>query len=199
MRMKNRFTKVFICFLALGCAKPDGLLPRNEVAFADLRNATTYLIKTGNHYSEQNAPQVMQRDSISATITFDSSAVYTSVNSGNQADVNKLLGFSDCANDHMQNSARIGWSWNGHSLELYAYAYTQQSRTIKSLGNFELNKPVHCLIKATNNYYYFHAGNTTDSIPRYCDEYNGSRYKLFPYFGGDETAPHEINILIAED
>ncbi len=197
--MINCFRILLICVIAISCDKPDGLLPGNEVAFSDLRNTTKYHIKKGNHYAEQNAPQVMHRDSISATVTFDSSAVYTSVDPGNQADVNKLLGFSDCSNDHQQNSARMGWSWNGHSLELYAYAYTQKSRTIKSLGNFDLKKPVHCLIRAKNRYYYFQAGSSTDSIPRYCDEYNGSRYKLFPYFGGDETAPHEIIILIAED
>ena len=101
------------------------------------------------------------------------------------------MGFSDCGNDHQQNSARLGWSWTNEKLMLYAYSYVNKERIIKSLGSFNLNQPINCSIKAENRYYYFKADNITDSIPRFCADYNSSRYKLFPYFGGDEVAPHE--------
>jgi hypothetical protein len=35
-------------------------------------------------------------------------------------------------------------------------------------------------------------------LPRHCTGSNYTRYKLFPYFGGDEVAPHRIKIKITE-
>jgi len=197
--MKHCFYTLFLCLAGISCSKTK-IEPTvsNTIQFPDQRTTTLYLIKSGNHYCEQNLPQIMNRSSMSARITFDSSAIYTSVTTDNQGDVNKLMGFSDCGNDHQQNSARLGWSWSGQSLVLYAYSYVNKVRIIKNLGNFGLNKPINCSIKAENGYYYFKADNVSDSIARYCSGYDSSRYKLFPYFGGDETAPHDVKILIAE-
>jgi hypothetical protein len=198
--MKRSFYTLLLSFFAIFCRHQESQpVVNNNDQFPDQRTSILYIIKSGNHYSEQNKPQVMIRNSMSARITFDSSAMYTSVDANNQADVNKLMGFSDCGNDHQQNSARLGWSWTGRKLVLYAYSYVNKTRIIKNLGSFNLNKPIYCSVKAENKYYYFQAGNITDSIPRFCTDYNASRYKLFPYFGGDEVAPHQIRILIAED
>jgi hypothetical protein len=35
------------------------------------------------------------------------------------------------------------------------------------------------------------------TLPRHCSG-NYTRYKLYPYFGGDELAPHKIEIKITE-
>ena len=130
---------------------------------------------------------------------FDSSAIYTSVEKANQEDVNKLTGFSDCGTDHQQNSARIGWSWNGSQVVLYAYAYVNKLRYIKTLGEVNINQSFSCSIQARNNNYYFEADGHIDSIPRYCAGDLNYRYKLFPYFGGDESAPQEIRISMTEE
>jgi hypothetical protein len=129
-------------------------------------------------------------------VIFDSSAIYSTVDLSNQGDINKLLGFSDCGTNHQENSARLGWSWNGNELIIYAYAYVNKVRISKTLGPIELNKPFACSVKAEEGFYVFKAGNMIDSIPRYCNIYTGTRYKLFPYFGGDETASHDIKIAI---
>lgn len=197
--MKQSFYIIFLSFFSVFCHKQEvQLAMKDNVQFSDQKVSVKYIIKKGNHYCDQNQPQVMNRNNISARITFDSSAIYTSLDAGNQGDVNKLFGFSDCGNDHQQNSGRIGWSWNGENLVLYAYSYVEKTRITKTLGIFALNKSINCSIKAENKYYYFKADTILDSIPRYCSDYNGSRYKLFPYFGGDEIAPHEISILIEE-
>ncbi len=197
--MKRSFYISLLSFLAVCCSPDSRPVIENNNQYPDQKTTTLYTIKSGNHYSEQNLPQVMNRNSMSAMVTFDSSAIYTSVDANNQADVNKLMGFSDCGGDHQQNSARLGWSWRGEKLVLYAYSYVNKIRIIKDLGNFDLNEPIHCSIKAENKYYYFRAGTATDSIARFCTDYNSSRYKLFPYFGGDEVAPHEIKMMIVED
>jgi hypothetical protein len=195
---KIRFLLLIMIF-GISCTKTASLAPVTKTAdFADKTVSTLYVIKAGNHYSDQNMLQVMNRNSMAATVTFDSSAIYASRDAVNQADVNKVMGFSDGGTDHQHNSARLGWSWSGANLVLYAYAYVNQVRVVKTLGNFPLNSPIDCTIKAEKDFYYFTAGNAADSIPRYCVDYTGSRYKLFPYFGGDEIAPHDVRILVEE-
>jgi hypothetical protein len=38
----------------------------------------------------------------------------------------------------------------------------------------------------------------TTAMPRTSKAAVAKGYKLFPYFGGDETAPHDINIWVKE-
>ena len=157
-----------------------------------------YLIRKGNHSIDENPFTVIQSDSIRCEVLFDSTAAYQTVSTENQEDVNKLIGFSDCNSHHQQNSARLGWSWNGKSVVLYAYAYVNNERIVKTLTTVSLNQRITCSLKAIDGNYYFEAGAVKDSIPRYCSGYSRSRYKLYPYFGGDETAPHDIRIEIKE-
>ncbi|WP_462255410.1 hypothetical protein [Ferruginibacter sp.] len=46
--------------------------------------------------------------------------------------------------------------------------------------------------------YIFKSGNITVTMPRYVTSAEVKGYQLYPYFGGDETAPAEIYILIKE-
>ena len=160
--------------------------------------ATTYLIRQGSHFCEQNAAELMIDPVIHATVTFDSSAIYTSQDAVNQGDVNKLIGFSDCGTNHQENSARLGWSWNGKKVVVYAYAYINKIRTIKTLGTVDINQSFPCSVKAGTDYYYFTVNNRTDSMTRFCTGQTGYRYKLFPYFGGDEAAPHDVRVVVVE-
>ena len=187
---------VAICVVNFGCKKQTEA--PTESTSQPVDSLITYIIQKGNHYSDQSVLQLMNKPAITADVTFDSSAIYKSVDPVNQADVNKLMGFSDCGSEHQQNSARLGWSWNGTALILYAYAYVNSVRVIKTLGPVPLEKPITCSVKAKANYYYFSALSYTDSIPRHCAGYVESGYKLYPYFGGDETAPHDIRIKIYE-
>lgn len=158
-----------------------------------------YLIKKGNNFCEEAGFTVLYTNVIKARVIFDSSAIYTSVLPENQADINKLIGFSDCATEHQQNSARLGWSWNGQKLMIYAYTYVNYERVSKVLGPVELNTPFACSVRAENECFYFTVGSYSDSIRRYCPDFSGQRYKLNPYFGGDEVAPHDVHIAIAEE
>jgi hypothetical protein len=190
---------VLLSFAGMFCSKKQATINTAETPERPIeQSSVTYVIRKGMHYSDQSDPEILKTANISAHVTFNNSAVYTSIDPVNQADVNKLIGFSDCGTDHQQNSARLGWSWNGKDLMIYAYAYVNQLRVIKTMGAVKLNEPFACSVKAVNKYYYFRVNEVTDSIPRYCTSDSAFRYKLFPYFGGDETAPHEISIHIEE-
>ena len=158
----------------------------------------TFLIKKGNHSAEGNHFQMFEKTSLSYEVEFDSSAIYESALISNQEDVNKLFGFSDCNTHHHDNSARIGWVWNGKAIALYAYSYVNKERVIKPLINIQINEQVKCSISASGDKYYFKVNNYTDSLPRHCTDYEGSRYKLYPYFGGDEMAPHDVRIKMKD-
>jgi len=195
--MKTRF---YLCVLVLSCltacSKEDLLKTFSKVSKTG--EERTFLIKKDNHSAEGNSMEMLSRNFMNCQVQFDSSAIYESLNTSNQADVNKLFGFSDCDTHHQENSARFGWAWNGKGMVLYAYAYVNRERFIKTLATVSLYQPVNCSIRAEGNQYYFRVNNLVDSLPRHCSDYNGSRYRLYPYFGGDETAPHDISIKIKE-
>jgi hypothetical protein len=179
-----------------GCTKEDLLRTlSNETRIGEERS---FLIRKGNHAADGNNLEIIDRNYIHVRVQFDSSAIYVAATGNNQGDVNKLLGFSDCDTHHQENSARIGWSWNGKAIVLYAYAYVNKERMIKTLASVFINEPIQCSIRAEGEKYYFEVNGHKDSLPRHCGDYQGSRYRLYPYFGGDETAPHDISIKITE-
>jgi len=130
-------------------------------------------------------------------VTFDSTAIYTTTNPANQGDINKLYGVSDCGSDHQTNSARFGWRWFNGKLELHAYTYLNKVRKSAYIGDIPLGKATVCELKLENEQYTFSASGHTVSLPRACNG-AGAGYQLYPYFGGDEAAPHQVTIAIQE-
>jgi hypothetical protein len=115
----------------------------------------------------------------------------------NQADINKLYGVSDCATAHQQNSARFGWVWNNNRLEIWAYSYTNGQRKYAFVEAVSLNAYHTFEIAFTDTSYIFKVNDKTVALPRHCKG-TAEGYKLYPYFGGDEPAPHEVTILIED-
>src|SRR5688500_5843243 len=87
-----------------------------------------YLIPANQHYAVNNAFQAVHEKEMRFIALFDSSCIYTSSNPKNVFDINKLYGFSDCGSLHHENSARVGWLWNGKAIELHAYCYSGSIR-----------------------------------------------------------------------
>ena len=69
---------------------------------------TTFVIKKGQHRSTR-ALNYNKQTTFDWSIEFDSSAIYKTVDSLNQMDINKLIGWSDCGEDHIESSIRFGW------------------------------------------------------------------------------------------
>lgn len=155
-----------------------------------------YTIKKGRHTSS-NKVELLQSKTMQFTAVFDDTAIYTSGTEENQHDTNKLLGFSDCNDHHHRNSARFGWRWLDEQLEILAYVYADGERIIESLGTVPLNEEIEYQLTMGDHYYHFNLDVFPPvSIERKNKCEVGIYYVLAPYFGGDETAPHDITIKV---
>jgi hypothetical protein len=179
-------------FLTLCCVSCQWL--GNTPSFGD--DYITYKISKGNHEIDNNSNGLFTGNELKFQAIFDSTCIYQTNVPGNQHDINKLLGFSDCSSPHHQNSARFGWNWKENALHIFAYIYVEGQRQEKELGTVELGKMASFKLSTLNNTYVFVFNGNTTIMPRHCSGGLGIAYKLLPYFGGDEVAPHDIKIKI---
>ncbi len=196
--MKNIFP--FLILLLCSCKKT---LPAEAPVIVTVlptaaeSSYVKYTISAGAHFSDKSVLREITLTEMNFKVKFDSSAIYKTIDPLNQYDINKLYGFSD-GNDHHQNSARIGWSWNDNALRLYAYTYYNGVRDSKEITSVNIGAEVLCTIKFSAAEYVFKSGNSTVTMPRFVTTTIVKGYQLYPYFGGDETAPAEIRILIQD-
>lgn len=178
---------IFILCIALGLAgcnkKGDG-------------GWTRFAIEKGGH-SSSNSLEWTRRDVISFEFEFDSTAVYETADPVNQYDVNKLFGVSD-GGFHTRNSARFGWRWVDGRLEVMAYTHLNGVFHFEKICDAEIGRVYSGSISLGDAYSF----SCTDgaqahlvSMERWAPV-KGSRYYLWPYFGGDESAPHDITVKI---
>ena len=153
----------------------------------------TFTIKKGKHRST-SALNYSKDTVFGWDIEFDSSAIYHTVDSLNQLDVNKLIGWSDCGDGHMENSIRFGWRWND-SLEIHWFKHENGQFSFDKIKTVSMCKSHKYNLKIHKWDYEMEVDDVTVFVPRNC-VYNKRRYQLYPYFGGDETAPHDITIKI---
>ena len=158
-----------------------------------------YTIRKGEHYCDNNNLVPVDYQALSFNVIFDSSAIYSSIAPENQYDINKLYGFADNQAHHQQYSARFGWRWSDNALHLFAYVYNDGIRSSEPLGAVRLNTPVKCKLVVSGNQYLFTVNGKTTAMPRLAKMPRAVGYKLYPYFGGDETAPHNIRIRIEDN
>ena len=159
----------------------------------------TYLIPAGQNFCVNNTYEVDTFYTMRFKAIFDSSCIYTSADPNNQFDINKLYGFSDASSHHHQNSARFGWNWEGGKLHIHAYCYRSGIRQSTELGTVSLNEPHEFTIKVRSGQYSFALDNKYFALmERGSNESYAHGYKLLPYFGGDEAAPHDVRIQIRE-
>lgn len=189
---------IILCCLGLAlfsCTKDNPLL---RVSHGTSTVFTKYTIRQGQQYCDQNGYATTSYSELKFIAKFDSTAIYKTINPDNQLDINKLYGFSDNNSTHQQFSARFGWGWSNNALRLYGYVYNNGVRNSKELGVVAIGAENNCSIKVTTTSYIFTLNNAVDSLPRTSTTIKATGYKLYPYFGGDETAPHNIAIWIKE-
>jgi hypothetical protein len=187
----KKMKKILLVIIALSlfaCKKRDVL---------DEKEFELYTIKKGFQHSTTRV-RVLRKDEINFIFKFDETAIYTTSNPSRQADINKLFGFSDCGAKHQENSARIGWRWYEDKLELFAYYYNNSERDQEYITTILPGKEYSCKISAKSGEYIFNVDNIIVKVPRSCTGSKSVKYYLYPFFGGSEVAPHDINIWIKE-
>jgi hypothetical protein len=162
-----------------------------------------YTIKQGNHYSDGKIDKLYGRDNKKSKwifeVEFEDNALYKDIdlaNSANFLDVNKLIGYSDCGRWHSENSYRIGWRSNDSTIELLAYIRENSQFRFHTITTVLPNELITISIDYLDDKYIACINNICDTTERTCSDWSGRKYSLFPFFGGQETAPHDIRIWI---
>jgi hypothetical protein len=195
--MKAIFYYIALAVLFTSCNKiAETVLDKGLSTNTDPSDFIQYSIKQGNQFCDQSRYVPVETSEMNFEVKFDSSAIYKTVLAENQYDINKLSGFSDNNAEHHQYSARFGWGWSDQALRLYAYVYNDGFRESKEIGTVAIGATVNCSIKVKGSIYVFTMNSHKVEMPRLSVSGKAQGYLLFPYFGGDEVAPHPINIWI---
>ncbi|TAD82384.1 MAG: hypothetical protein EAY75_16500 [Bacteroidetes bacterium] len=169
--------------------KPPGTMPT--------RLYRKYFIAKGQNSAVPSPFEQSNLTELRYRVIFDSSCVYSTVDPKNQIDINKLFGFADNNSFHQVNSARIGWRWLNDGLELLGYVYNNGTRSFQYITTVSLFEHHDCFIRVVGGEYIFTVDNSVSiTMPRASKNATAQGYLLFPYFGGDETAPKNITILM---
>ena len=179
----KRWLLILLSFL--GCRKIDS------------NGYTTYVIKEGEHRSVFRI-KTTRSDKIEFSVLFDQSAIYQTKDSVNQADINKLYGLSDCGANHMESSIRFGWRWYNDSLEIHWFKHSDSEFSFEKICDAPIGLPVSCSLEIKEDKYMMTVDGTKVEVIRAPCGVNYRKYYLYPYFGGDETAPHNVKIKIKE-
>jgi hypothetical protein len=157
-----------------------------------------HTIAAGAHNTDKNGYRAVNNTEMKFVVRFDNSAIYQTADPANQADINKLYGFSDNDQEHHINSARIGWRWYNNELQLLAYVYNNSIQSDRMIVSVPLNQDVNASIKVEGSNYIFNVSGVVVTMPRASSTPTAVGYQLYPYFGGDEVAPQNIKILIKD-
>ncbi len=162
------------------------------------KQGKTYKIKKGKHSSGVHLGYFKGK-SLKVSFKLDDGAIYQSQSPENQFDVNKLFGFTDCnALDPQQNSARFGWRWNPSTakIEILAFVDHKGNHSFQDLGTTHPGEVSEGTIALEGGKYAFYYKGKRVVMNRNCSKNKMQGFKLYPYFGGQETAPHDIHIWL---
>ena len=180
--------KLLIFFFMFSCSK--------EVDDFGFR---VYTIPAGEHSSGSflNHPD---NSKITFQFKLDESAYYESEIPENQYDVNKIYGMSDFGLRHQKYSIRLGWRYINNELQLCWLRHEEGRHSSATIKTIEPDVIYNATIDIKTFYYVIVIDNDTTFVRRRPEGNWGllRRYYLYPYFGGNEYAPHDITIKIKE-
>lgn len=130
-------------------------------------------------------------------VVFDSSCLYA-MEGPDQYDINKLFGVG--FGDHSRYSGRFGWVGTPTEIKLYAYTHNGDSTSWDHIMSCLPNEPIDLQLKLGPSEYEYTAFRRdgerarTKHLKTVPWLYGLISYKLFPYFGGNITAPHQMKL-----
>ena len=166
-----------------------------------------YCIKKGNHSASGFNFGITFKKTIKFRASFTESCLYD-LGSNDNYDINKLYGFSTTIFHHNQ-SARIGWRCiDGENIEVLTYSYNNKKRSLLDSNLLATVKPNQWFnVEITDHESYYEYKLTyendldndnivvTDKDKKEKDWFL-FHYFLYPYFGGNKPAPHNMLIYI---
>lgn len=159
-----------------------------------------YKIRKGNHYSfHLPSPYFGLKKNFVLKVLFNESCKYNLVDV-DQFDLNKLWGVS--FGNHLKNSIRIGWRYNIKSdkIELGAYIHENGIIGCRWIGELETGIKYDIDFDLTKVGFGVAISYTPAHFEYKEFDFNYPKtkigYYLFPYFGGNKTAPHDIKIKL---
>jgi hypothetical protein len=170
------------------------LLPFHPNQWKPSNSFKTFTIRKGNHYCNEMKFISIRTKALSFRVIFNDTAIYK-IPDYNQQDINKLLGLTDNGqfNDH-KYSARFGWAYFNNELHLSAYVYNIGIREVKELCTIPLNQEVLLSIAVFENIYVFCVNGAQYEMPRLSHGEYARGCLLNFYFGGTQTAPHDMHL-----
>ena len=196
----NKLFVIFILFQLYGCKKAEvsiSSIIEEPVVVESSSLYMKYTIFKGQHYCDKSTIKAFSGTQINFNVKFDSSAIYKTVNPDNQDDINKLYGFSEGIDNHL-NSARFGWGWSKNAIHLYAYVYAAGERKFREISTVGIGAVTSCNISISGNQYIFSAAGKKVEMDRAVKDATVSGYWQYPYFGGDEVALNNTYIYILD-
>lgn len=147
----------------------------------------TFLIKKGDHYS--NNRWVRTGDLVIAKVYVDSSWIYYDL----EPCWNKLAGLSHGIDPH-NNSARIVWMCKDSVISIGGYFYRDGERNYEKLTEVQVGEWYYIRVWFSDKTYYITFGDDYNSYEMKVSGYKDTNehYMLYPYFGGNPKAPHDM-------
>ena len=154
-----------------------------------------YTIKKGKHKSGLRYKPFSNKTSLKLTFMFDSTAVYQ-LEDRDQFDLNKLAGLA-FGRSHHTNSARICWRYNidKSCVELFGYIYDNKIRSFEHIADCQINVEQNASLVVKDKSATFNINGTSKTFKT--SKWPKWGYRLFPYFGGDKVAPHDVNVWLS--
>ena len=160
-----------------------------------------FTIRAGQHYSDGWVYRCLSALQLSRESTrlllFEEECLYR-FDGADQLDFNKLFGFSNGL-DHHRYSARFGWrSTLSGKILLSAYCYIDGQRVIEEIGEVSPLQPCWATIRDRGFAYDFRLELGSETWTRSVRKEQAWRpgVQLWPYFGGNRTAPHKMVIWL---
>lgn len=169
-----------------------------------------YIIRKGRHRSGFYFSPILRKESVesvSRVVGINQSMLYN-FGSIDNWDVNKLWGYS--FGFHHRNSIRMGWSVSseneGKRIQLYAYIYNRGKRIIIKISDPILPAEKDYFVKTSIcierddrirvDLIDYKGIFCSESIPFIVPSGCYWGYWLFPYFGGNKCATHDVRVPI---
>jgi len=158
-------------------------------------------IRKGQHYTRNIRKFGIGRNfSIRRLVIFKPSCRYT-LHYPDYLDINKLFGFTEGFNPH-KNSIRVGWRYNKQQdcIDLFHYQYKNGKRDKEFLCSVDLDTPIEISIEAKGHIYL----TKVERRGLYVEKLSGRskrswiHFYLYVYFGGNMTAPNDMEIHICK-